>query len=307
MKYFTFYNREHKKVVVTGENNYPISGYSPIGSFKHAATQDPLGHKVSHVIYHHVRHILYPQGAHDMSYHQIFQNGGTSGDVSSITFDTTALRSQSAFKVIWQSDHELADALDVLRLNDGIGITVSNITQGQPCEIILSGVVTNTLWNWIPGKPLYLDHNGDMTQSYVPGSKLLGNALTEDTIYFSPGFLSEATPPNVLEVVSTAVRSGHKLVFVSDLAYVSPTNTSRSGELIGLTRNAAGIGDPISILLEGPITHSAWTFTPGSVVYMGINGSIIETPTLTGLWWPIGNAIDATSIFFKPQQPIIRS
>lgn len=307
MRFYIYYHREFKKCVVIDEDNYPVSGYTKIGSFKHSLAEDSIGPKVNHVIYHHVKALLYPTGAHDMAYHHISQYHGTAGDVSSISFDTIAQESISAFKVIWQSDHDLADSLDTLRLNEGIGITTQTVTQGLPFELTLSGVVTNTLWNWLSGKPIYLDHDGEITQLYTTGAKLLGNAITSDTIYFNPSFLSEQTQSNVIEVISPINRSGHKIVFLKDLAYVSPSNTSRMGELIGLTRNGVLVNDSLSILLEGPIVNSLWNFVPGAPIYVGINGSISNTGSTSGLYWNIGNAINETTIFFNPQPPVLRS
>lgn len=52
------------------------SGSTIIGTFEHDAVPDPLGAEVNHVVYHHVRDLLYPKGVLDMQRVTIVEAAG---------------------------------------------------------------------------------------------------------------------------------------------------------------------------------------------------------------------------------------
>ena len=62
----------------------PVNGVL-IGSFDHDALDDPLGHERNHVIYHHVRELLYKCSEKDPSLPAMFPNNIT--DMASIKLD----------------------------------------------------------------------------------------------------------------------------------------------------------------------------------------------------------------------------
>ncbi|NEP79329.1 MAG: hypothetical protein F6K39_14830 [Okeania sp. SIO3B3] len=68
-----------------------------------------------------------------------------------------------------------------------IGITVNSVTSGEQGLIRHFGKITNFLWNWTPGLPLYFDSKGLLTQNAALQTAfkcIVGKALSKMTIQF---------------------------------------------------------------------------------------------------------------------------
>lgn len=68
-------------------------------------------------------------------------------------------------------------------------------------------------------------------------------------------------------------------------------------KIIGWTVNAvAALGDMMSIVGEGFIEDTSWTFTPGPI-YLGNSGEPTQVAPTTGIRVQVATAITATSIY----------
>jgi len=66
-----------------------------------------------------------------------------------------------------------------------LGITTSAISQGVLGEYLVAGILEEPSWSWIPGKPLFLQNNGQISQ-FPPNTGFLlrvGKALTSSKIF----------------------------------------------------------------------------------------------------------------------------
>ena len=107
--------------------------------------------------------------------------------------------------------------------------------------------------------------------------------------------------------VSPIAIGGHRLVrFSSVIQILELADVPGALFLTGITVHAAGVGDPLDILLHGPITEPSWAFTPGPV-YATDNGLLTQTVPTQGVLLCVGSALDATTLFFCPRIPLVLS
>jgi hypothetical protein len=74
--------------------------------------------------------------------------------------------------------------------------------------------------------------------------------------------------------------------------------------LLGVTLTAADAGAPIDVQRSGAITDSAWSWTPGQRIYLGIGGALTTTPPAAGFDVLIGTALSPTRLLLNLQDPI---
>lgn len=101
--------------------------------------------------------------------------------------------------------------------------------------------------------------------------------------------------------------SGHRMVSVSgpgQVDYPDVNNTLSMLRVIGMTSNAAGVGEDISVVRFGQIEHSGWSWTPGLPVFCGVDGVPTQTqPDHTSL--KVAIAIDETTLEIFIRQTIV--
>lgn len=100
--------------------------------------------------------------------------------------------------------------------------------------------------------------------------------------------------------------SGHRCVVDTDsgVIYLSLADLSHGERILGITLNAAGVGDPLNIQYSGEVTNSGWNWTPDEPIFPIENGMLSQTPPTTGFVCNIGFASSATSIFINIQQAV---
>lgn len=92
-------------------------------------------------------------------------------------------------------------------------------------------------------------------------------------------------------------------VFDGSAHYASPLTDYLS--ILGITRTAAVMGDPVEVLLQGFIADPAWSFIEGPI-WLVASGLMTQTEPTTGVSLIIGWATGPTSFFFKPEMAIVR-
>lgn len=109
-------------------------------------------------------------------------------------------------------------------------------------------------------------------------------------------------------IASQAV-GADRLVYVDaagGIAHADQSVTAHALSYLGITVQAGGAGNVISVRTEGFHTFNGWSWSPGDVIFLGSNGLATATPPNTGALLIIGVATNATTILLKDEQPLIR-
>ena len=73
---------------------------------------------------------------------------------------------------------------------------------------------------------------------------------------------------------------------------------------LGVTTTSATLGDNISIQTGGELEDNAWSWTPGSPVFLGANGTLTQTQPTTNYTLVIGKAVTPKRLLIRIQAPI---
>jgi hypothetical protein len=122
------------------------------------------------------------------------------------------------------------------------------------------------------------------------GASPTGNVGTIIREYIAGMFL------NALRVL--AVNTEGKMVY-ADHRFIS--NAPR---IIGISTYTSSQNLPIDVISYGYWEDSAWSFTPGQPLFLGVDGEIVETVPSTGFIAQIATSITRVSIQVSLQIPI---
>lgn len=107
---------------------------------------------------------------------------------------------------------------------------------------------------------------------------------------------------------TAAALSGHQVIALnlSGLAtYASSDDLSMAFRVVGISTNAASSGGSITVQDKDVMTHGGWSWTPGQIIYLGLNGVLTNTvPVSATFILVMGKALSATSILVGIQPPI---
>jgi hypothetical protein len=112
------------------------------------------------------------------------------------------------------------------------------------------------------------------------------------------------------DVTRTAgvVISGHRAVTEDGtglLRYADNTTAADAWGPVGVSTNAAVIGDPVVVVRSGELTEPSWTWTPLGRIWLGVAGALTQTmPTAPAFLRVIGIATSATSMWVDPSIPV---
>lgn len=72
-------------------------------------------------------------------------------------------------------------------VDKAIGVATQDTANGEECKIIMSGYMDNPTWNFIGGKPLFLDLDGSISQIYTPRifQQVIGNAISQHELFIN--------------------------------------------------------------------------------------------------------------------------
>lgn len=117
-------------------------------------------------------------------------------------------------------------------------------------------------------------------------------------------------PGGSVQRITAAVLSGHRVVAPLDdgtVGYADATNLSQLSRPMWLTTAAWNQGDLATLVSDGPVTEPSWNWTPGTPIYLGSNGQLSQTEAPDAAFTLIvAEVIDATTISFRPQVPIVK-
>jgi len=87
--------------------------------------------------------------------------------------------------------------------------------------------------------------------------------------------------------------------------YADSSDVGTAHNISGISSNAATTGGDVTVITEGPITESSWSWIPGQPIYVSTNGLLAQTSPASGYVRKIGFAQSATTIIVQTFQPII--
>lgn len=82
------------------------------------------------------------------------------------------------------------------------------------------------------------------------------------------------------------------------------TNPAQAATVVGIAFTAANSGNPLTVMTEGSITESAWTWTPGPI-YCGAGGTLTQTPPTSGASIVVAQAVSSTTLEVGVHTPIM--
>jgi hypothetical protein len=89
------------------------------------------------------------------------------------------------------------------------------------------------------------------------------------------------------------------------VSYADTTDVTHAGKVLGMTDFAVVDGEEVLIVREGLIEFEGFSFDIGLPVYLGENGLITQTASVSGFSQIVGFAENPTSLFLNLREPII--
>lgn len=108
-------------------------------------------------------------------------------------------------------------------------------------------------------------------------------------------------------VVAGEAISGHvPYVFgASGLAFAASCDNPAHQFVAGLTISAAVANDPAQVQNEGVVSHAGWSFVSGAPVFLGLNGTLVQTLPVGAVFSKVvGVALTATTLNINLQPAI---
>ena len=113
---------------------------------------------------------------------------------------------------------------------------------------------------------------------------------------------------SIIQKEAGEILSGHRTVRISNnlVYYCDATNINHVGTAIGVTTNAATVGDVVNIQMLGDLIESGWNWSEGAV-FVGINGQLTQDLTSLLFVQQIGVAVSSIELNINPQLAVLRN
>lgn len=123
-----------------------------------------------------------------------------------------------------------------------------------------------------------------------------------------PGIPGVQGPPGAARTfIAAQAISGHTLVALNNVGKVVPASSAvaeHAFNVMGLTTNAAIADDLLTVIDTGLVEQLGWTWTPNAPVFLGLNGSVTQTPNTGVFSKPVGVALSPTKIALQLQPAV---
>lgn len=90
----------------------------------------------------------------------------------------------------------------------------------------------------------------------------------------------------------------------SSNAFLAGPDTFINSLVTGISITGATSGNTIKAVLSGELYDSSFSFTAGSLLYLGSNGTITDVVPVSGFRTVIGRSIGGTGIIVEIEEPI---
>ena len=133
--------------------------------------------------------------------------------------------------------------------------------------------------------------------------------VQRDTLTLSSAVTGPPGPAGDANVTFTAgvAIGGHRLVRLNAglLRYMSNDQPADANMALGVSRNAAALGQAVTVQGSGLLSEPSWTWTPDLPVFCGINGLLTQLVPTAGFILVIGVAVSATDIIIAIKTPLV--
>lgn len=229
-------------------------------------------------------------------------NGGTDPIIA--TFAGTVVTSTGTSRYYHPSSSTIVEAYISLGTTSSSGSVTVDVKKNG--TTILSGPMTITAGGY---KSAPMDLNQDLTPSdyFTIDVTGAGTGAKDLVVYL---IITAPEVPAEPACIAGETLSGHKAVILSGVntvSYAHNQTLSHSHRVIGVTRGAATSGGDIFVARSGEdITEGSWNWSAGSVIYVGANGALTQTPPTSPAVFSliIGYAVTATSMHVQVREPI---
>jgi len=147
-----------------------------------------------------------------------------------------------------------------------------------------------TTWNMILEKPTTVAGFG------------LTNVYTKDEVDTLIENATESATPSLI-TEATANVSGHRLI--SNRGDYFDKDSDTIDRLLGLSVNAALIGESITVKYLGLITEPSWNWDISKAIYAGINGILTQDIPTGGISLQVAIPVDSTSLIYEKKIIVI--
>jgi hypothetical protein len=109
--------------------------------------------------------------------------------------------------------------------------------------------------------------------------------------------------------IAGIVIGGHRVVRTEPdetIVYADKDDINIANDhLLGITNNAANIGDIVNVVTYGPMEELTWAWDPTLLLFLGDDGLIVQVAPVVGFSVVLGFVLTPTRIFVDIQRPII--
>ena len=136
-----------------------------------------------------------------------------------------------------------------------------------------------------------------------------GNKMSTNIVVLMDGLGGGSSGPvSVLQQTAVAGVAISALkcvrVFNGTASVVSSNTVGDAGSIVGVTTVAGNAGNTITIQTSGPLTDASFSFVEGQI-WCGGDGSLTQTPPVSGFNQVIGTSEGAHTIQIGIQQPYL--
>jgi hypothetical protein len=136
----------------------------------------------------------------------------------------------------------------------------------------------------------------------------LGDLMTDGSNKINDNFQALEGAINDLRTAVSAVAGEdlgrHRLVYADSGVYriATSSETEQKADVVGITLESIQSGETGTIQFgNGVVSDGEWTWVPGTKLFLGLDGLIVNNPSSYTYTKPIGFAISSTSIYFNVQ------
>ncbi|MEO0533243.1 MAG: hypothetical protein AAF215_05185 [Cyanobacteria bacterium P01_A01_bin.123] len=121
------------------------------------------------------------------------------------------------------------------------------------------------------------------------------NGSTQDGTFLAPSYPASATL-SALRVVT--LNSSNQWV------YADKDTSGHINTAIALLTTAVNSGSSVRPVLQGLVADSSWSWSLDTLLWLGANGLLTQTPPTTGFLRQLATIVSPTQINFNPQEGI---
>ena len=132
------------------------------------------------------------------------------------------------------------------------------------------------------------------------------NSLPYGGVQGNTGAPGPAAPQGI-QVTAGTTLSGNHVVIVDTDGKAYPADCTTSAHLDkpkGITTTAVQQGSPVTVQTFGIMTEPGWNWNYGPI-FIGLQGSLVQTPPTTGFILQIGKAVNPTTINIAQEPGIV--